>query len=111
MPGKNGSIPFIIGEPTTPKESRSGPCSCGRTAYRERWTSATGWRWLCQQCGPEPIALERRTTRAGAPMGYVPKEYERAQHFEAVNRDLQAGNLVAQKVDGSVVEGFRLGAK
>jgi hypothetical protein len=108
--GKNGSVPFLVGAPTTPKDTRCGPCACGRIAYRERWTRDTGWRWLCQACGPEPVALERRTTRAGAPMGYVPKEFGRAQHFAEVNRDLAAGTRIATRADGTVREGFRLGA-
>jgi hypothetical protein len=43
-------------------------------------------------------------------MGYVPKEFARAQHSAEVNRDLAAGNRIATRADGTVVEGFRLGA-
>ena len=83
MPGIYGSVPFIIGSPSTPKPVHSGPCEkCGVSAYRQTYSAVTKrWRWEHDACAPK-VMIERSRTRTGAAQSYVPPNYERSTQFD-----------------------------
>lgn len=77
MPGKYGRVDFIFGEPSTPKQVRSGSCvACGVECYREIFVSGKGWIWRHYGCDPVKPVIVRQYARGHKPMSYVPKEYD-----------------------------------
>lgn len=111
--GMANTIYFPVGQVTEPKVTRSGVCACGAVSYRERYQVGKGWAWVCYACAPEPVKLERRhAAGTKAPMGYVPRSFERAaEHADVVNRGLKSGDLVARDLGGNVKEGFVYGGR
>lgn len=78
MPGIYGSVDFIVGSPSSPKPTRSGPCvECGKTVYRETYLVADKtWVWRCYGCDPYQPVIERKYVgQTMNPMGYVPRSY------------------------------------
>lgn len=109
MPGFNGAVNFIVGEPSEQKPVDSGQCvECGSTCYRQTFIPGKGWFWRCYACDPVKPRVDRHTDRQKRPMSYVPKEFERTMHAERVNLELKKGNKVARRADGSEVSGFRM---
>ena len=84
MPGPYGRTWHIVGEPSASKPTAYEPCTaCGKDTFRHVFIVGTGWIYRHQSCDPVKPIIERRYARSdkGAdytPMGYVPKNFERA---------------------------------
>ena len=89
MPGIYGSRLFIIGSPSIQKPTTTGPCiRCNFPAYRQTYSlHEKTWRWEHEACAPEKPTIERRRTRTGNVLSYVPREYpengERSTQFDS----------------------------
>ena len=107
MPGKYGSVPFVVGKPESVKPARSGICACGRETYRERFTLGEGWAWLCSRCGPEPVGEVRKFARGTKnPIVYQPGQGKGREHWEKVAAEIKKGNKVARDSKGREVSGW-----